>query len=163
MPRTSPVWTPETLAELRRLWVQVPQISARAIARQLKLTVNQVVGKVHRLKLNPRDAPVDSRKAQEAREQKAVQREDACSAFVPRPALPRTTATCKWPVCDDVVARIREGGDPYCGKPAVATKSFCQEHMAKAYVQKSRARRITSDKYTEFMQGRKRTSGWERV
>lgn len=47
-------WTPSKVLELRKLWNQVPELSCWEIGRMLGVSKNAVIGKVHRLKLQPR-------------------------------------------------------------------------------------------------------------
>ncbi|WP_286206883.1 GcrA family cell cycle regulator [Formicincola oecophyllae] len=49
-------WTEDMIAKLRNLWVQ--NLSTADIGRQLGVTKNAVVGKVHRLGLPPRPSPI---------------------------------------------------------------------------------------------------------
>lgn len=51
-------WTEHLITQLTALWLRVPVLSAQEIASALHLSKNQVIGKVHRLRLPPRPSPV---------------------------------------------------------------------------------------------------------
>ena len=51
-------WTAATTARLIELWNQVPVVSTVAIAADLAMVKNQVIGKAHRLRLPPRLSPI---------------------------------------------------------------------------------------------------------
>jgi GcrA cell cycle regulator len=110
-------WTAERTEKLEALWNE--GIPASQIGRELGVSKNAVVGKAHRLKLPKRQSPIPS-KSREAE----IIKLDGLGAGM-----------CCWPE--------GEPGKPefhFCGKPAVASKPYCAEHCARAYVKSSKER-----------------------
>ena len=60
------VWTQDRVEQLGQLWAQ--GLSTAEIGRRLGLTKNAVVGKAHRLSLNPRPSPLKAPPRQSARQ-----------------------------------------------------------------------------------------------
>ncbi len=127
-------WTSQRIAELERLWAT--GASTAEIGRQLDVSKNAVVGKVHRLGLPGRPSPIrrkatgkkqtgESQESQEIREAREAPRRPAVADLH---ALP-----CQWPFGDP--------GDEdfhFCGAPVLASRSYCPEHCARAYVREER-------------------------
>lgn len=101
------IWTSELIQQLSALWTEGH--STAEIGRRLGITKNAVVGKAHRLSLNPRPSPLK------------------------RPPAPRvvgiTGPTCSWPL-----GHPGEKGFHFCGKRPVQGKPYCAEHAEMAYV-----------------------------
>lgn len=101
------IWTPELIQQLSALWKE--GLSTAEIGRRLGVTKNAVVGKAHRLYLDPRPSPLK------------------------RPPAPRVTValgpTCSWPE-----GHPGDKGFRFCGKRPLPGKSYCAEHAQKAYV-----------------------------
>jgi GcrA cell cycle regulator len=101
------IWTPELVTQLSALWKQ--GLSTAEIGRRLNISKNAVVGKAHRLLLDPRPSPLK------------------------RPPAPRvvgiTGPTCSWPH-----GHPGEKDFHFCGKRPVPGKSYCAEHAQLAYV-----------------------------
>jgi GcrA cell cycle regulator len=101
------IWTPDLISQLGALWRQ--GLSTAEIGRRLGVTKNAVVGKAHRLALDPRPSPLK------------------------RPPAPRFTShpgpSCSWPTGHPGEKSFR-----FCGKRPVAGKPYCAEHAALAYV-----------------------------
>jgi GcrA cell cycle regulator len=101
------VWTPELIQQLSALWKQ--GLSTAEIGRQLGVTKNAVVGKAHRLLLDPRPSPLK------------------------RPPAPRvaiaTGPACSWPE-----GHPGDKGFRFCGKRPLPGKPYCAEHAQLAYV-----------------------------
>lgn len=57
------IWSDELITDLRFLWKKGH--SASLIAKTLGLTKNQVIGKVHRVGLPPRQSPIKARQEKE--------------------------------------------------------------------------------------------------
>jgi GcrA cell cycle regulator len=101
------IWTPDLILQLGTLWRQ--GLSTAEIGRRLGVTKNAVVGKAHRLALDPRPSPLK------------------------RPPAPRLTSqpgpSCSWPTGHPGEKSFR-----FCGKRPVAGKPYCAEHAELAYV-----------------------------
>ncbi len=99
-------WTPERIAEVERLWNE--GLTTSEIGRRIGVSKNAVVGKVHRLGLPSRESP--------------IQRKPTTIVEVKGP-------TCLWPIGDP-----DEPNFHFCGKAAVASRPYCAEHCAVAYI-----------------------------
>jgi GcrA cell cycle regulator len=101
------IWTPELIAQLSGLWEE--GLSTAEIGRRLGITKNAVVGKAHRLELNPRPSPLKSPPV--------------------RRSLGVSGPTCSWPH-----GHPGEKGFHFCGERTLPGKPYCAEHAALAYV-----------------------------
>ena len=101
------IWTPELIDQLAVLWKE--GLSTAEIGRRLGVTKNAVVGKAHRLALDPRPSPLK------------------------RPPAPRVVGnpgpSCSWPN-----GHPGEKGFHFCGKRPLPGKPYCAEHAEMAYV-----------------------------
>jgi GcrA cell cycle regulator len=149
-------WTEERAEAVRRMWTDGE--SSGAIARQLGVTRNAVISKVHRMKL-PMRAPNGWTEATKALALPA--RRSAAGKLgarmvrtrpahlVPRgaPKLPSEplpppsdldtarkpltelqSRDCRWPVGDP-----RQAGFGFCAMPRDGDGPYCEHHMARAY------------------------------
>jgi GcrA cell cycle regulator len=150
LPRPEQIWPPERTAELLRLRERA--MSARQIARELGVTRNAVIGKLHRLKLTIVQVRVTTdRHRQQRREQAARRRARERAArgperdVRPRPARQGPTRApvpgkvniwgltenaCRWPLFG--------GNEPvseqfYCGGEAVLGASYCGVHCKQSF------------------------------
>src|SRR5579864_8898805 len=107
-------WTPDRVAELRRLWAE--GLAIGEIARRLGITKNAVVGKAHRIGCAARPSPLKS-------------------PPWPRVALPVAGREgCRWIEGDDHLERLRRGAAIYCGKPATEPGgAWCALHKKRVY------------------------------
>lgn len=145
-------WTDERIAELERLWAT--GASTAEIGRQIDVTKNAVVGKVHRLGLPGRPSPIrrdvggvkrpgqshtgpsHTGPSHTGQESQAVSRQaDQVVREAPRrPAVIDLHAPpCQWP--------FGHPGDEdfhFCGAPVLASRPYCPEHCARAYVRDDR-------------------------
>jgi GcrA cell cycle regulator len=101
------VWTPELIQQLSALWKQ--GLSTAEIGRRLGVTKNAVVGKAHRLLLDPRPSPLK------------------------RPPAPRVT-TAQGPACSWPEGHPGDKTFRFCGKRPLPGKPYCAEHAELAYV-----------------------------
>ena len=144
-------WTPERITELKRLWVT--GASTAEIGRQLDVSKNAVVGKVHRLGLPGRPSPIRREARTVARpgvaESRPRSRPQIPGEFEASPimaqgeSIPRaaTEAECRAQAVVDLHAPPCQWpfGDPgdkdfhFCGKNTHETFSYCAEHVAMAY------------------------------
>ncbi len=107
-------WTGNRIEALKRLWRE--GLSTAQIGREIGVSKNAVVGKVHRLKLPSRPSPIKSAgTAGNGRELK-VRR------FPGR-------AACEWPIGDPGEPDFR-----FCGKKALNAGPYCAEHESRAHV-----------------------------
>jgi GcrA cell cycle regulator len=107
------IWTSDRIDALAKLWTE--GLSTAEIGRRLGVTKNSVVGKAHRLALEPRPSPLK---------------------FIDKPKerpLPKIVEmggpSCSWP--------IGHPGDKdfhFCGARAMTSKPYCADHAAVAYV-----------------------------
>ncbi len=149
-------WTPERISELERLWAT--GASTAEIGRQLDVSKNAVVGKVHRLGLPGRPSPIKRETraaarspAPQLRHEIRVPVDTPVSDVVDSPVVaaevyaqaPVAAATqpvadlhappCQWPFGDP--------GDEdfhFCGSPSLSGRPYCPEHCARAYVREDR-------------------------
>lgn len=137
-PRAGDQWTDERVQALRDLWSA--GLSAAAVARELGVSRNAVLGKVHRLALGPRrqGRPPKPRRAE--RRRPAVERApeaklrarrtiDAADA-VGGPLVARledlAPRTCHWPFGDP-----KDDDFGFCGRPS-ERGGYCAPHAARS-------------------------------
>ncbi len=141
-------WTNWQIGELKRLWLE--GLSTAEIGRQIGMTKNAVIGKSHRIALSPRPSPIRQRLPGAPR---PAPRRSAVAMAPPRPtpeappapaeAAPSnpepessagkvvdiTGPRCAWPIGDP-----READFHFCGRRALASKPYCTDHYAIAYI-----------------------------
>ena len=114
-------WTMDKIKQLKKLWTKGK--STVEIAKELGISKNSVIGKVHRLELTARPSPIKKKEVK---------------VVAPPPPKKKTTGkchlmdlknnSCRWPI-----------GEPenedfhFCGKPTVTGKPYCSEHCKEAY------------------------------
>ena len=142
-------WTSERIAELERLWAT--GASTAEIGRQIDVTKNAVVGKVHRLGLPGRPSPIRrgvTGKKPTGRSQ-ASQGHQSPGGQSPGGQSPESLETreaprrpavvdlhalpCQWPFGDPCDEDFH-----FCGAPVLASRPYCPEHCARAYVREDR-------------------------
>jgi GcrA cell cycle regulator len=145
LPRPEQIWPPERTAELLRLRERA--MSARQIARELGVTRNAVIGKLHRLKLTIVTVRVTSEAWRQQRREQAARRRarERARDVRPRPVrqgpirapLPGkvniwglTENACRWP--------LFFGNEPvsdqfYCGDEAMLGASYCGVHCRQSF------------------------------
>ena len=117
-------WTDEKIKQLKKLWSKGK--TTVEIAKEMGISKNSVIGKVHRLELTARPSP--------------IRRKEAVAVHHRKPASPHKnngekcclmdlkTNTCRWPI-----------GEPedkdfhFCGKQTVTGKPYCSDHCQEAY------------------------------
>jgi GcrA cell cycle regulator len=112
-------WTDEKISELTGMWSA--GLTAGAIGKQLGITKNAVVGKVHRLGLKSRPSPIRQKSIA-----KHVAEKPAPRIFTLADMSPQT---CRWPSGDPKHADFR-----CCGRRVSEGKPYCPEHCDIAYV-----------------------------
>lgn len=120
------IWSDERVERLKALWSQ--GLSTAEIGRKLGTTKNAVVGKSHRLGLEPRPSPIAGGTGGRQRGKGSVSK-------APRIGDPvdLTPEMCRWPSGDPGDADFH-----FCGKPSADGKPYCQHHCEMAYVTRSR-------------------------
>lgn len=147
-------WTEEMVEGLKSMWKQ--GLTTNEIAKNLGVSKNSIVGKVHRLNLTARPSPI-KKKDETAEVSKAT--------AAPAPAAPAAKPTkkitinpveIKTPIAAGETKNTQEGcislmelsnhtcrwplGDPredtfcFCGKKVRTGQTYCEEHAAIAYV-----------------------------
>ncbi|MGH6946347.1 MAG: GcrA family cell cycle regulator [Kiloniellales bacterium] len=141
-------WSEDRIRELRRLWQA--GYSASAIGKALGVSKNAVVGKAHRLKLTARPSPIRAGGAPRRRsvvpavvaarpEKPAAVAPPAAAPQPAREQRPKVAAqngkgpACLWPIGDPGDADFH-----FCSQPSAPGKPYCQDHCAKAYINKNR-------------------------
>lgn len=140
-------WTEEMVEGLKSMWKQ--GLTTNEIAKNLGVSKNSIVGKVHRLNLTARPSPI-KKKDEVLPEEAGVNTKPAA-----KPAKKITintveikTApedkkyksggvcltdldnhTCRWPLGDP-----RDDNFCFCGKKVRGGQTYCEEHAALAYV-----------------------------
>ena len=106
-------WTGNRIEALRRLWQE--GLSTAQIGREIGVSKNAVVGKVHRLKLPSRPSPIKSPGTAGNGRGSKVRR------FPGR--------ACEWPIGDPGEPDFR-----FCGQKALVAGPYCAEHESRAHV-----------------------------
>ena len=147
-------WTDVRISTLRQLWDG--GVATAEIGRQMGLSKNAVIGKVHRLRLPPRPSPIRQGNHSAGRERHVPVPKLADlvplptlvdpkppSAPQPPPPPPATALSqarwrptgagfepdpCCWPIGHLGTASFR-----YCDAPAYSGKPYCGEHLALAH------------------------------
>lgn len=117
------VWTAEKIKLLKKLWLKGK--STIEIGRELGMSKNAVVGKVHRLELAARPSPIKKSQKQADGKQKQG-----------KPVLKQTKislmdlklTSCRWPMGDP-----KDDDFHFCGADTVTGKPYCSEHCKIAY------------------------------
>lgn len=111
-------WTAEKIKQLKKLWSKGK--STVEIGRELGISKNAVVGKVHRLELNARPSPI-KKEAVKTVKHKAEKPSKMT-------LMDLKLNSCRWPVGEPKDADFH-----FCGKDTVTGKPYCQEHCKVAY------------------------------
>lgn len=112
-------WTTEKIKQLKKLWSKGK--STVEIGRELGISKNAVVGKVHRLELNARPSPIKKSTTQKTQKKKTQSTEKVA-------LLDLKLNSCRWPIGDPSDANFH-----FCGKDTVTGKPYCAEHCKIAY------------------------------
>lgn len=147
-------WTEEMIQSLKDMWKQ--GLTTNEIAKNLGVSKNSIVGKVHRLNLTARPSPIKKKEEiaaeQAAAAAAAAEQAEKSSAKFTRKITINTVEiktsetekksnsrgvelteldnhTCRWPLGDP-----REENFCFCGKRVRGGQTYCEEHSAIAYV-----------------------------
>ena len=135
-------WTDEMVEGLKKMWKQ--GLTTNEIAKNLGVSKNSIVGKVHRLNLTARPSPIKKKEDEAVAETVAVQ--DKKTVETPAEVKPLNVEkkigssaclklteldnhTCRWPIGDP-----RDDNFCFCGKKVRGGQTYCEEHSAVAYV-----------------------------
>lgn len=144
---TSP-WTPARVAQLTELWDE--GLSAARIGALMGLSKNAIAGKVDRLCLPSRPAPINSRR-QEALTRKESRAHAtaavACGGPQPNPnsepiAQPTPQRACEWIEGEKGVGFALYADAPRCPATARPGSSYCAEHHRRCYYKPQPRRRV---------------------
>ncbi len=102
------IWTQERIDQLGLLWRE--GLSTAEIGRRMGITKNAVVGKAHRLALDPRPSPLK------------------------RPPIRRGATVVAGPSCSWPLGHPGEAGFHFCGERPMAGKPYCAAHAELAYI-----------------------------
>ena len=116
-------WTAEKIKQLKKLWLKGK--STIEIGKELGISKNAVVGKVHRLELAARPSPIK-------RSQKQVPAKPRVSRKEIKPKnmtlMDLKLTSCRWPIGDP-----KDEDFHFCGADTVTGKPYCAEHCKIAY------------------------------
>lgn len=112
-------WTTEKIKQLKKLWSKGK--STVEIGRELGISKNAVVGKVHRLELNARPSPIKKSTTTKTPKKKPQNTEKVA-------LLDLKLNSCRWPIGEPSDANFH-----FCGKDTVTGKPYCAEHCKIAY------------------------------
>ncbi len=135
-------WTDEMVEGLKKMWKQ--GLTTNEIAKNLGVSKNSIVGKVHRLNLTARPSPIKKKEDEPAVVESApsvkktaeaptetktlnVEKKIGSSACLKLTEL--DNHTCRWPIGDP-----RDDNFCFCGKKVRGGQTYCEEHSAVAYV-----------------------------
>jgi GcrA cell cycle regulator len=124
-------WTDAMVEKLTTLWEH--GMTAKLIARELRVTKNMVVGKARRLGCTPRPSPIVRTGARPSvvRLPKLSVVQVLEPPVIYRPNLARRTEPCSFPLGD-----VGRPGFRYCDQPTKPGKSYCPDHYAVAYIRR---------------------------
>ena len=118
-------WTDEMVEGLKKMWKQ--GLTTNEIAKNLGVSKNSIVGKVHRLNLTARPSPIKKKDDETAAEPVVAHDKIGSSACLKLTEL--DNHTCRWPIGDP-----RDDNFCFCGKKVRGGQTYCEEHSAVAYV-----------------------------
>ena len=113
------VWTDDKIKKLKKLW-QAGKSTAE-IAKNLGMSKNSIIGKVHRLDLTARPSPIKT-------EQK-VKKKIAPKKVGTVRLIDLKINTCRWPIGDP-----KDEDFHFCGEQTVTGKPYCLAHCQEAYL-----------------------------
>ncbi len=113
-------WTPEKIKLLKKLWQKGK--STVEIGRELGMSKNAVVGKVHRLELSARPSPI-KKQTNPQKPEKPVENEKKVVTL-----MDLKMNSCRWPI-----GELKDDDFHFCGKECQTGKPYCPEHCKIAY------------------------------
>ena len=116
------VWTEDKIKKLKKLW-SVGKTTAE-IAKNLGMSKNSIIGKVHRLNLTVRPSPIKS----EAKPKKVSPVKKMGAIHL----IDLKINTCRWPIGDP-----KDEDFHFCGEQTVPGKPYCLQHCQEAFLNMS--------------------------
>jgi len=139
-------WTNEMIDSLKEMWKK--GLTTNEIAKELGVSKNSIIGKVHRLNLTARPSPIKKKEKSTPKSMMNVltQKSEAVSdegSIGMRTSSLQTKSykhtciklseldshTCRWPIGDP-----KDENFCFCGKKVRAGETYCDEHAEIAYV-----------------------------
>ena len=150
-------WTDEMVEDLKKMWKQ--GLTTNEIAKNLGVSKNSIVGKVHRLNLTARPSPIKKKEDVDSLNKSVATpantesgtpvvktakkaAADTVAADIKPAGFEKTAGssaclklteldnhTCRWPIGDP-----RDDNFCFCGKKIRSGQTYCEEHAALAYV-----------------------------
>lgn len=137
-------WTEQMVNQLKDMWMD--GLTTNEIAKNLGMSKNSVVGKVHRLNLSARPSPIKKKSETPVLEEKTekslplkqtkkivINPISISEKSVGSNACLKLTEldnhTCRWPIGDP-----RDDDFCFCGKKVRSGQTYCEEHAAIAFV-----------------------------
>ena len=117
-------WTEEKIKQLKKLWAKGK--STVEIGRELGISKNAVVGKVHRLGLDSRPSPIKKPKNEKKPTKRITIQKEKDNDIVTLMDLKLNS--CRWPYGDPFSEDFH-----FCGKECKTGKPYCPEHCKTAY------------------------------
>ena len=114
-------WTADKIKQLKKLWSKGK--STVEIAKELGISKNSVIGKVHRLALTARPSPIKKKEPQVTSQSTSAKKVVGKCRL-----MDLKNNMCRWPIGDP-----EEENFHFCGKPTVTGKPYCAEHCKVAY------------------------------
>lgn len=115
-------WTVEKIKQLKKLWQKGK--STVEIGRELGISKNAVVGKVHRLELEARPSPIKKASTSAI----APKKENSDKENKPITLIDLKMNSCRWPIGDP-----KDEDFHFCGADTITGKPYCAEHCKLAY------------------------------
>ena len=116
------VWTDDKIKKLKKLWTQGK--ATAEIAKNLGMSKNSIIGKVHRLNLSARPSPI---KTEPVVKKKVVPKKVGHIHLIDL-----KINTCRWPIGDP-----KEEDFHFCGEQTITGKPYCLAHCQEAYLNMS--------------------------
>ncbi len=116
-------WTAEKIKQLKKLWLKGK--STIEIGKELGISKNAVVGKVHRLELAARPSPIKRSQKQAPAKPRATKKEIKPKNVT---LMDLKLTSCRWPIGDP-----KDEDFHFCGADTVTGKPYCAEHCKLAY------------------------------
>lgn len=150
-------WNGMAIELLKSLWLEGHSISE--IGRRMGTTKNSIIGKVHRLGLEPRPSPIKRDAAPKvAAAIAAVPAKPIVVSPPPKPRFiqrPGPDGTCCWPIGEPGTRSFR-----FCDTGADPGWSYCTEHRAIAYAPPTDWREIKLDSDGNPRRPRRQWNHW---
>lgn len=143
-------WTDEMVEDLKKMWKK--GLTTNEIAKNLGVSKNSIVGKVHRLNLTARPSPIKKKEenvvapevALEPAKTENIASKPAVTATINAENIRKNSIStnasclklteldnhsCRWPIGDP-----KDDNFCFCGKKVKSGQTYCEEHSALAYV-----------------------------